>query len=141
MNAFPLQHILVSGRSRSLTVARVMYVASIRLRQDPDDQIYCAGFVGAPPYIAPELYVMNSEDPYDGVKTDVFSIGVILFIMLARGMYRRQGKERLNLCMILALLFGRFGVATLFSIFGSCLLFVLMWSTRHSSTISDCKCK
>jgi hypothetical protein len=36
--------------------------------------------------MAPELHSMNSDKPYDGVKADVFSIGVILFIMLTQSM-------------------------------------------------------
>ena len=37
---------------------------------------------GTDGYKAPEIYIQNNDDGYDGAKADIFSLGVILFILI-----------------------------------------------------------
>lgn len=57
----------------------------------------CSDFVGKLYYMAPEV---AAREPYDPVKTDVWSLGVILFIMLTGSPLARQTEDGFRALMI-----------------------------------------
>jgi serine/threonine protein kinase len=48
-----------------------------------DERCNCTGRVGTPEYMAPEVLAASDDGAaYDGFKSDIFSMGVILFVMV-----------------------------------------------------------
>ncbi|KAL4452724.1 hypothetical protein ABPG75_008386 [Micractinium tetrahymenae] len=96
-----LENALLDGSPRSL-----IKLADFGFSKDANDQSAPTSRVGTPAYLAPEVISNRMGQVYDGKKADVWSCGVLLYVMLLdRYPFRRPGdnaygpNQKLNLML------------------------------------------